>query len=739
MKKIKNTVLIFLSMCLVLLTSCNGETANIKQFSAPKNVKVLQLGTIAQNGAYSLLWDSASSCVILNNRENGDIWSSIPYDYYRGEEETGEYKDMNLCSPIFLTCKNRNDSMETIYYSNELTAENSVYSVKIKNGLRVIYIFNKIGVTVPVEYILNENGLEVRLLVNEMTEKDDFVYKVSLMPFFASCKNSKNSYVFVPSGSGAVMSTDETYGLRRYSEAVYGKDETNQELQQLSVGKSVRLPAFGVKSGADSAMLGFFDKGSELGIVEAVTGDSMLDYSAVYPTVQVRSTASAKMQSGNASSIIEKFTLSKADTEYVSVKYIPLYGANADYNGMANTYRDYLKNEGILQGTEKNVGMFLNVIGGVNVAQSFCGIPYKKTLAATTIDDTAKIVNDITSKTGAQLVVKLSGFGKGGIDYSKIGGAFKFSGGLGNAKSLKRLYESCGDNAKLIMDFDLVYFSSSSNGFSVSSDSARNANGLAATQKKYSMIHFQEEKSGKSVYLLGRQYLTAAADKMIEKTQRWSIDGYSLSTLGRVAYADGAQSKYCAKNGIYKDVSAILKKIKNKGSLIATEDANLYAAGLSDYIFSAPTGSSGYLSFDMDIPFYQMVLKGTAALSSQPVNLAKNDRVEFLKAISTGSSPEFVLIKSFYNEFTNTAHSGLAASCYDDIKENVIKTANESKDFLKAVCGQSIVKYTRNGNLTQTVFENGVTVYVNFGSTEIVSEGGTVEAYGFVYTGGEGI
>lgn len=37
MKKIKNTVLIFLSMCLVLLTSCNGETANIKQFSAPKN------------------------------------------------------------------------------------------------------------------------------------------------------------------------------------------------------------------------------------------------------------------------------------------------------------------------------------------------------------------------------------------------------------------------------------------------------------------------------------------------------------------------------------------------------------------------------------------------------------------------------------------------------------------------------------------------------------------------------
>ena len=170
-----------------------------------------------------------------------------------------------------------------------------------------------------------------------------------------------------------------------------------------------------------------------------------------------------------------------------------------------------------------------------------------------------------------------------------------------------------------------------------------------------------------------------------------------------------------------------------------SSDANAYAAVNSDIIVNSPTGSDKDYSFTCDIPFYQMVLKGTAALSSQPVNLAKNDRVEFLKAISTGSSPEFVLIKSFYNEFTNTAHSGLAASCYDDIKENVIKTANESKDFLKAVCGQSIVKYTRNGNLTQTVFENGVTVYVNFGSTEIVSEGGTVEAYGFVYTGGEGI
>ena len=736
MRKTKNLILIFLSMSLVILTSCNGESSNIKRFSVPKNVKTLQSGTVAQNDTYSLLWDSASACVILNNRKNGSIWSSIPYGYYKGEAETIEYKNMNLCSPIFLTCKNRDDSTETVYYSNELAGENSVHSVKIKNGLRVIYIFNKIGVTVPVEYILNENGLETRLLVNEITEKNDLVYKVSLTPFLASSKNTVGSYVFVPSGSGAIMSTDEVNGLRKYSEAVYGKDLTNQEQQLLSVERNVRIPAFGVKAEDGVAMLGFFEEGGELGIVEAMTGDSLLGYSAVYPTVQIRSTATSKMQSGNSTSIVEKLTLSKADTDFVSVKYIPLYGTDADYNGMANAYREYLKTEGILQGTEKASGLFLNLIGGVNVSQNFCGMPYKKTLAATTLDDAAEIVKDIADNAETPLVVKLSGFGKGGIDYSNIGGAFKISGGLGNAETLKRLYDVCnGNNTKLIMDFDLVYFSSSSNGFSVSSDSAKDANGLAAKQKKYSPIHFQEDKSGKSVYLLGRKQLTVVADKMVEKTKKWSIDGYSLSSLGSVAYADGSQSEYCAKNGIDKDVSAIFARIKNNGSLIATEDANLYAAGLSDYIFSSPTGSSGYLSFDEDIPFYQMVLKGTAAMSSQPINLAKNDRTEFLKAISTGSSPEFVLIKNFYDEFTSTAHSGLAASCYDDIKEAVIAMANEAKDLTKAVCGQSIVKYTRNGDLTRTVFENGITVYVNFGSTATVSEAGTVAAYGFIYTG----
>ena len=52
-----------------------------------------------------------------------------------------------------------------------------------------------------------------------------------MTPYFASCANSEDNYLFVPSGSGALMYTNETAdGTRKYTQEVYGIDAAKKVL-----------------------------------------------------------------------------------------------------------------------------------------------------------------------------------------------------------------------------------------------------------------------------------------------------------------------------------------------------------------------------------------------------------------------------------------------------------------------------------------------------------------------------
>ena len=736
----KSKILSFISIILIIacLCSCGGNTANIISFSMPETVKKVETGQIAENDDYSLLWDADSSCVILHNKNNNEIWSSVPYEYYNNSIQHDGYKDLNMMSPIYLVCKSKDKAQSSEHFSEFLSADNMVYSLSLKNGIRVIYLFEDIGVSVPVEYRLMENGLEMRVLVKDIAEKDELVYKVSVMPFFASAPNGEDSYLFVPSGSGAIMNTDEKTDTRSYSEPVYGNDETYQELQQLSVKENVRMPVFGVKRSEASALFGVIDKGSELGVIDATAGDSQLGFSAVYPSFQIRNISETAMKnSSNTTSIVTKVTESKADIDYVSVKYYPLYDNDADYNGMAKAYKSYLKEKGFLKGKEKTNGLFLDLIGGVNVKQSFLGVPYTKVLSATTLEDAGVIAKELSNETKLDSVIKLTGFGKGGIDSRILAGNLKLDSAVGNKKDLTKLNSLCDElSIPLIMNYDLLFYGESSMGYSLKLDCAVNATGLSAKKKRYGLITHQDEYKNENLSMINRSLLGELGDKLIKKTSKLDFDAVSLSTLSEFAYGDGKNSAYIAKNSMAADVSAIIGKIKKQNRRFASENANMYAAVLSDYIFSAPTDSSDYLYFDKNIPFYQMVFKGYIPISSKPINLSNDGREEFLKAMATGSSLEFTLCYNFYDEFINTQHSGLAAGEYKSVKDDIIALSHEAEDVLNDVKGAEIESYKIQNNVSVTEFSNGIKVYVNFGDEVAKTEIGNIEAKSFKYIRG---
>ena len=76
---------------------------------------------------------------------------------------------------------------------------------------------------------------------------------------------------------------------------------------------------------------------------------------------------------------------------------------------------------------------------------------------------------------------------------------------------------------------------------------------------------------------------------------------------------------------------------------------------------------------------------------------------------------------------------GLHAALYSDNVKFIEECINESKTFLTSVAGATIVNHSYvTKNVTKTVFDNGVSVYVNYGDTDYKSDIGVVKAQGFL-------
>jgi len=101
------------------------------------------------------------------------------------------------------------DSLERTYTVNSQTGSvnRSGVSVEpINQGIRVIYDFPRDHITIPVEYTLQEDFLEARIVTDEIVEgEDSFVASISLLPYFGAGSQDDEGYMLVPDGSGSLI------------------------------------------------------------------------------------------------------------------------------------------------------------------------------------------------------------------------------------------------------------------------------------------------------------------------------------------------------------------------------------------------------------------------------------------------------------------------------------------------------------------------------------------------------
>lgn len=729
------------ALTVALLCGCGGSGVSQKRLPYDKEKLSTDISDelIAQNENYRLEINRTSLGVSLTDLKTGKVYGTNPVN--SGGEQFDEFgmpikRHPQIESVLFIEYLDtqKNTTSKLISYSAAVQNGRTVLE-NTDNGVKVEYYFDDAEIMIPITYTLRENGLSVTLDPKGIEEGSNMLISVSVAPFFCSVENTeKNGYLLYPSGSGALIyPKDVSQPGDSYSAEVYGEDASKEKWDKTSTEKSIRLPVYGAKSG-DTAAFAIIEKGADSCLLETTVGSTSVGYSAVYATYQLRGyTANIKELYNNRyyKGLVYSDNMTDAPLE---IGFYPLAGENADYSGMAGLYRSYIeKTEGKAENA-KAATLNITAVGGTMISKSFLGVPYTTLLATTTLKDAAAMVKELEEGGAKVSALALSGFGKTGIDSVKPAGGFGIAGKLGSSKDFTSLKKTCeNSDTDLFFDFDAVTFSKSGGGLSSYFDSAVRANRKRAKVYDYNIALLGRETD--SAYsLTARDKLTYITNKIIKKAG--AIPGIGLSSLSNTAYSDYTDKSsglYYAKSGMTEQVSEIIENVKKSGKKFMSSEANAYAAVKSDVIFNSPARSNAALIFDDDIPFYQMVLRGRTALSSESLNLATDREEELLKAVEGGMGLAYTLTAKYDTKLIDSGVPVFYNSLYSDLKDGIISDSKTLSELYGKIGNSAIKSHKIHGSgLRETVYENGVTVFVNYSSGELNSPAGSVRAHGFL-------
>ena len=765
MKKIKRIIssalcLLLCSALLLFGAACGTpERAAESGFAPLEEYEVINTTCVAENERYSLIWDAdnpEAKRVVLYDKLMDREWSYIPkedlntnYDYESQYPEDAAVPQIRVRTPIIVKYYNTANfrTEETNAYA--MSIREKTFTVKrIENGLEMTCYFLDRSITVPVRFTLDDNGVNVSVDPTKIQEDAAYnVYAIQVAPFFCSVSNDNvgkdDHYIFIPSGSGAIVNPvidDTREAAIIFEEPVYGADENVTRFEEKTETESVRMPVYGAVNG-DEAVCAIIKSGAENAYINGALAQKLTGYSYVASEFYIRGYQEVVQSLFTSTTVKTKLYSDAFTPDKIEVGFYPLYGEDASYVGMANTYRDYL-NETNAFSYEKSDDTLLNLklIGGIETKKFHFGIPSTAILSATTFPQAQTIIEDVKNRTGLdKFNVNLVGFGESGNDIGVVAGNYDFSSAFGSKDDLSKLIESSKANgADLYFNFDMIHFSESGGGVSTTFGKADSANG-SYTALKYTSLNFRvPDNNLRTYYLVSRTKLSEVAAEIKESAADWGLTGISLDTLTSICYSDYNDKAYYSRANYDDQATAIINAYNNSGYKVAGSDANSFAAACCSHVYDAPTQTSKYRYYSAEVPFYQIVFKGSVSMSGTALNLSTNERTNFLKAVETGSGLTYTLISEYDTNLITSAQNVFYGSVYwDDVIErgvatSIEKTVKEYKELFDKVSNQKIIGHKIiNKDVRLTTFENGVSVYVNYGDTEFTEGDIKVAACGY--------
>lgn len=683
----------------------------------------------------------ASECKLTFDKENCEIsvlsadgfaWQSSPVaggtDALASGAERTNQRSMLLIS--YLDAEGNVSEVSSYVASFK---KNGMSVEETKSGLELTYEFNDLGISIPLALKCVGNYFEASIKTSEIKETgDNKLLTVSILPYFGAGAVSEDGYVFIPDGSGALISLDKTKAYTKtYEKSVYGENALLYKKTESTVEEQIYLPVFGIKRGSN-AMLGIITEGDA---VSSITANALTGFYTAAAKFIYRQVDTSHLMEGSSKEKVVSIAPKTATLSDFSVRYMFLQGEKANYIGMAEIYRNYLAEKYELAKDKKAQGKSLDIsfTATAETDESFLGIPYKGLTAFTTLSDVENIFDYLKNENINNYNTSLSGAFQGGT-FGKVTTKVSLAGKVGKIseyEELKSKIEAEGGNLALLTNFQRAY--KTGNGVSKNGGTARDVGGAIKQIYNYYPESFGENEE-RGWYLLNTSALKKVTEKFIKSAKKYDLT-LGLTDMANEIYGDYHLNAIDDRAAVLDTQLAVFDRLHETVGDIYFQNANIYALKYADMISDIPTRSSQYDLFTEDVPFYQAVIHGLIDYSSSAINLSGDFDAALLKCLEYGSAIRYDLICRNTEEIFESSANDLISADKDVWLEKIIETEKEISDFYRSNAECSIAAHTKLADgVYRTDYSNGNSVVVNYNAVDFDINGSVVKANGYLFT-----
>lgn len=687
----------------------------------------------------------------LVNKTNGYVWWSSPINA-QGDSIAAPVLRAEIASGLVLTAAQINERSTTNMRSGD-TLKTGITYADITNGVKVTYNFRKLGIKIPVSYVLGEDYLEVSIDTTDISEKNGadsdspvLAQTLSVLNAFGAADQDEEGYFVIPDGSGAVISfNNEKYSAKTYSQLIYDVDTTAVPKTKGPVVEGVSLPMYGICKG-ENAMLAVATKGDASCYLCADVsgiGQSNTEYNRCYFKFLLRSADQYYLGSDqlNPLDVYEK----KLTHRDLQVRYYPLAASDAvnadggselDYVDIAARYRQYLlEDENVpTKAAANDAKLYIDLYGGCMKQRNVLGFPIFMKTSMTSYSEMQEILEKLGEAGAENMVVSMNRWTDAGIS-GKVDYKAKPSSTLGGKSDFKKLTSYLNDNN--IEWYPTVsntaYYSG--NGYWSLTDTAVRVSGSFARIVDYERAYGVPYGEKKTMSLLSPNVFPELYEKLAKNYGKADLPGVSIGALSSTLYGDYGKKSGTSRDETMQYIEDSLQLLRSEVGGVLSEDPSAYVLPYTDTITDVPLYSSGFNIFDGDIPLYQLVMHGVIPYSTKAVNGSADAERLVMLALASGSNLRFDMLYAETSDLKDTDFDVYYYAYYDYWVENAAQYYEFSKDILAAVSDSYIISYVRDDDIITTKYANGIETVVDLRECTVTMNGQTRRLQDYVEEG----
>ena len=531
-------------------------------------------------------------------------------------------------------------------------------------------------------------------------------------------------YIFVPDGSGALMRFNQnTVNFNAYVGQVFGPNPSEATTHtNMEVGIVTRrhplMPVFGVAQGyQQQAFVAWADEGAHYMEIIKMPHNNTTYYNFVYPRFVVNSPI-YQVYNRQGDGFMRLFPERRQYN--ITMQYRFLYGENANYVGMARTYRQHLIDIGVLTpNAVQNDGTMPIRVDFImsDVRRSIIG---RTNVVTTTSDQVGDIVRSLMNSGVSSINGGLMGFQSGGVTTGQPG-RINYSRNIGNQRAFRRLFsEMTAIGADISFAQDYLRINSIQMNVSRNQAVHMNRRGLVAYDSFEPFLPVNEISFARPQR--SASWLTQHTNRAVGVgVPSVSVSGITNKLISHWGPRDGMTSAEAI--ALFQETFAAIPVPINAYA------PNQYLWAYTNRFLQAPVFNTQFMIATDTVPFLQLVLHNTMEVYAPYANFSFYTQRDILRMIDYNVLPSFVLTYSPAHYLGSTNSLNFYSTEYSIYHNIILGVYNQMSPILSQVRGlEWINRQVLAEGVVLNTYEGSVYVLINYTQEAFTHNGVVIPA-----------